>query len=92
MPPDETSTEEHLRTELDRGNAMSKYDALWEYLRERDQLRLILTFDEVEKIAGVPLDHSFLRCKSELLEYGFEVGGISLKNKTILFIRQGENR
>lgn len=81
-----------MRTELDRGNAMSKYDALWEYLRERDQLRLTLTFDDVEKIAGVPLDHSFLRCKRELPGYGFEVGGISMKSKTILFIRQGENR
>ena len=71
---------------------MSKYDALWEYLRERDQQRLTLTFDEVEKFAGVPLDHSFLRCKRELPGYGFEVGGISMKNKTILFIRKGENR
>lgn len=50
---------------------MSKCDALWKYVRERGQARLILTFDEAEAIAGVPLDHSFLKYKRELLEYGY---------------------
>ena len=50
---------------------MSKYDALWKYVRERGQAQLILTFDEAEAIAGVPLDHSFLKYKRELLEYGY---------------------
>ena len=50
---------------------MSKYDALWKYVRERGQAQLILTFDEAEAIAGVPLDHSFQKYKRELLEYGY---------------------
>lgn len=50
---------------------MNKCDALWKCVRERGQARLILTFDEAEAIAGVPLDHSFLKYKRELLEYGY---------------------
>ena len=50
---------------------MSKYDALWKCVRERGQAQLILTFDEAEAIAGVPLGHSFLKYKRELLEYGY---------------------
>ena len=39
------------------------------------------------KIAGIPIDHSFLNFKKELLNYGFKVGKISLKNKTVAFER-----
>ena len=52
---------------------MSKYDALWESIRERGQPRLTLSFDAVEELAGVPLDHSFLSCKKELTAYGYAV-------------------
>ena len=45
---------------------MSKYDALWESIRERGQPRLTLSFDAVEELAGVPLDHSFLSCKTAM--------------------------
>ena len=38
---------------------MSKYDALWNYLRERGKPQLRLGFDEIGRIAGAPLDHSF---------------------------------
>ena len=44
-----------------------------------------LTFDEIEKIAGIPIDHSFLNCKKELLNYGYKVGKISRKGKTVDF-------
>ena len=44
-----------------------------------------LTFDEIEKIAGIPIDHSFLNCKKELLNYRYQVGKISLKGKTVYF-------
>ena len=47
----------------------------------------MLTFDEIEKIAGIPIVHSFLNFKKELLNYGFKVGKISLKNKTVAFER-----
>ena len=44
---------------------MSKYDALWAYIQNCGQPQL--TFDEIGRIAGTPLDHSFLKYKKELL-------------------------
>jgi len=29
-----------------------------------------LTFDEISDIAGIAIDHSFLKYKKELMEYG----------------------
>ena len=69
---------------------MSKYDALWESIRERGQPRLTLSFDTVEELAGVPLDHSFLSCKKELTAYGYAVGRISMKSRIVLFIKSEE--
>lgn len=69
---------------------MSKYDALWESIRERGQPRLTLSFDAVEELAGVPLDHSFLSCKKELTAYGYAVGRISMKSRIVLFIKSEE--
>ena len=62
---------------------MSKYDLLWKYVAEEKPDSL--TFDDVEKICGFPIDHSFLTYKKELDEYGFKVGKISMKEKTISF-------
>ena len=67
---------------------MSKYDALWAYVRESGQLQLLLHFDEIGRIAGVPLDHSFLQYKKELTAFGYKVGKISMKAQTVLFIKQ----
>lgn len=64
---------------------MSKYDALWKYVQDQGNESLKLTFDEIAKIAGVAIDHSFLRYKKELWDYGYEVGKISLKKKTVIF-------
>ncbi len=64
---------------------MSKYDSLWEYIKTRKEQNFKLTFSEIEKIAGVPIDHSFLKYKKELLEYGYEVGKISMKEQTVVF-------
>ena len=66
---------------------MSKYDPLWTWIKDNGTDSFLLTFDEVEKIAGIPIDHSFLNFKNELLNYGFKVGKISLKNKTVVFER-----
>ncbi|MCD7118650.1 hypothetical protein LTY56_08450 [Limosilactobacillus albertensis] len=46
-----------------------------------------LTFDQIGVIAGVPLDHSFLRYKKELLNYGFKVEKISMKNQLVEFTK-----
>lgn len=64
---------------------MSKYDALWEYVRENGSQSFQMTFAEIQDIAGIPIDHSFLKYKKELAEYGYQVGKISLKEQTVAF-------
>ena len=49
---------------------MSKYEPLWNWIKENSTDSFKLTFDEMEKIAGLPIDHSFLNYKMELLNYG----------------------
>lgn len=66
-------------------NLMSKYNALWEYVKNNGSQSFKLTFDEIRDIAGVPIDHSFLKYKKELAEYGYEVGKISMKEQTVVF-------
>lgn len=63
---------------------MSKYGKLWEYIRNSGKSQLELSFFEIGEIAGVPLDHSFLQCKKELFQYGYEVEKISMKVQTVL--------
>jgi hypothetical protein len=64
---------------------MSKYNLLWKYINNKGGQSLILSFDEIKKIAGIAIDHSFLNYKKELFEYGYEVKNISLKDKTVHF-------
>lgn len=66
---------------------MSKYNVLWEYVKNSDVSSLLLTFAEIEEIAGIPIDHSFLKYKKELTEYGYQVGKISMKAQTVSFQR-----
>lgn len=62
---------------------MSKYNPLWKWINKTDDFKL--TFAEIENIAGVPIDHSFLTFKKELLQYGFKVVKISMKEQTVDF-------
>lgn len=64
---------------------MSKYDSLWEYVQKKGSQSFKLTFEEIQDIVGIPLDHSFLNYKKELTEYGYQVGKISMKEKTVYF-------
>lgn len=64
---------------------MSKYTPLWEHIKSLDKDSICLTFSEIENIAGLPIDHSFLTYKKELTEYGHRVVKISLKEQTVLF-------
>ncbi len=66
---------------------MSKYNTLWEYVQESGSPSMKLTFREIQNIAGIPIDHSFLKYKNELTEYGYEVGKISMKEQTVSFIK-----
>ena len=64
---------------------MSKYEPLWKYLKENKKENYKLTYEEIKNILGLEIDHSFLNYKKELKEYGYEVGKISMKEKTIIF-------
>ena len=64
---------------------MGKYNSLWEYVQKKGTNSFKLTFEEIQNIAGLPIDHSFLKYKKELTEYGYEVGKISMKEQTVLF-------
>ena len=64
---------------------MSKYDPLWKWIKENKTDNFKLTYAEIESIAGLPIDHSFLKNKKELLDYGFKVGKISMKEQTVSF-------
>ncbi len=64
---------------------MSKYEPLWNWVKENGTDSFKLKFEEIEKIAGIPIDHSFLNYKKELQNYGFKVGKISLKEQTVTF-------
>ena len=64
---------------------MSKYDGLWKWIAENGQDQFKLTYAQIEEFAGVPIDHSFLKFKKELLDYGYQVGKISMKEETVTF-------
>lgn len=64
---------------------MSKYNTLWEYVQNNGHSSFQMTFEEIENIAGIPIDHSFLKYKKELMEYGYQVGKISMKEQTVNF-------
>lgn len=69
---------------------MSKYDALWKWIGENGTDSFRLTYAEIEKIAGLPLDHSFLKYKKELADYGYEVVKISMKEQNVAFRKLGQ--
>lgn len=64
---------------------MSKYEPLWKYLKENNKENYKLSYEEIKNILCFDIDHSFLTYKKEANEYGYEVGKISMKEKTIIF-------
>lgn len=66
---------------------MSKYQPLWEYIREKNKDSYKLSYEMVRNILGFEIDHSFLTYKKELEEYGYKVDKISLKERTIIVNR-----
>lgn len=65
---------------------MSKYKPLRDYVRTQ-KADFVLTFDRIEEILGISIDHSFLNYKKELSKYGWQVNKISMKNRTASFIK-----
>ena len=68
---------------------MSKYNSLWEYVQSNGNQSFKMTFEEIRDIVGIPIDHSFLKYKKELIDYGYEVEKISMKKQTIIFNKIG---
>ena len=64
---------------------MSKYHLLWQHIAAREEDEFTLTFEQMEEIAGIPMDHSFLKYKKKLTEFGWKTGKISMKNRTVAF-------
>ena len=71
---------------------MSKYELLWKYLENHGDEMLRLSFDEIKDILGFDIDHSFLNYKKEAVQFGYQVGKISLKEQTVIFNQIGSGR
>lgn len=63
----------------------------WKWINENKTDNFKLTYAEIENIAGVPIDHSFLTFKKELLQYGFNVAKISMKGQVVDFEKVKED-
>ena len=63
---------------------MSKHEPLWKYIKDNKKEEYKLTYEEIRSVLGFDIDHSFLKYKKELLEYGYEVAKISIKEKYVL--------
>jgi hypothetical protein len=46
---------------------MSKFNTLWKYIKNNGGQSFKLSFEEIKNVAGIPIDHSFLNYKKELL-------------------------
>ena len=66
---------------------MSKYEPLWKYIIDNQKTEYKLTYEVIRNILGFDIDHSFLAYKKKLIEYGYEVTKISIKEKYVLIHR-----
>ena len=64
---------------------MSKYSTLWEHIASNNLSEM--TFSEIRDVLGFDIDHSFLTYKKELIEFGFEITKISMKDKKVFINR-----
>lgn len=66
---------------------MSKYESLWNYIKDNNKDKYKLSYDEINNILGFDIDHSFLTYKKELTQYGYEVIKIFMKEKLVIINR-----
>jgi len=71
---------------------MSKYNKLWEYIKNQNEDLIKLCFEDIKKYGDIEIDHSFLKYKKELIDYGYEIKKISLKESYILFKKVWRNK
>lgn len=67
---------------------MSKYEPLWNYIKDNKKEEYKISYNEIKNILGFDIDHSFLTYKKELLDYGYEVSKISMKEKFVLIVKK----
>lgn len=63
---------------------MSKYEKLWNYIIENGKDEYEISFEEVKNILGFEIDHSFLNYKKEILNSGYYVEKVNMKDKKII--------
>ena len=70
---------------------MSRYKDLWIYIdlifKRTNKEKIELSFNQIKDATGFDIDHSFLTYKKELLDYGYKVEKIKLKDKIIIFLK-----
>ena len=70
---------------------MSRYKDLWIYIdlifKRYNKEKIELSFNQIKDATGFDIDHSFLTYKKELLDYGYKVEKIKLKDKIIIFLK-----
>ena len=70
---------------------MSRYKDLWIYIdlifKRTNKEKIELSFNQIKDATGFEIDHSFLNYKKELLDYGYKVEKIKLKDKIIIFLK-----
>lgn len=64
---------------------MSKYDNLWVYIKSSQSPNLKMSFEDIKNVCGFEIDHSFLKYKKELIDYGYELVKISMKEQFVIF-------
>ena len=58
-------------------------------MKKNNEKNYKLTYDEIKNILGFEIDHSFLKYKKELENYGYVVVKINMKNKMVEFNKLG---
>ena len=61
---------------------MDKYSKLWEFFIGKNDEEIKLSFEEIQNIAWVEIDHSFLIYKKNLEKYWYKVEKISQKESS----------
>lgn len=68
---------------------MSKYEKLWTYIKDNNKDEYKLSYEKIKNILGFDIDYSFLTYRKELLEYGYEITKILLKDNKVFITKKG---
>lgn len=68
---------------------MSKYEKLWTYIKDNNKDEYQLSYEKIKNILGFDIDYSFLTYRKELLEYGYEITKILLKDNKVFITKKG---